>query len=249
MDNKYCCYGIGFLFAGVLLYGFWNIGDAIRDRLYSHSISTSGVAEKIVKSDIVEVKLVIKNKNEDFAKLYEKRMADKAKVLEFLGICGIDQSEIISITAKTENMGEKEDRTGQTVIVSNQEKYFSSEDIIFLKTSKFESIDKLKDEIMKMSAEGIIVSYKCKYKILNLDNLRKDLTGKAVEKAKENAMLVLTPLNKRIKGVDSVHTSEYDTQVMNETQNSAWSSWERDGNISSLMKKVEQRVNVSFTYE
>ena len=37
--------------------------------------------------------------------------------------------------------------------------------------------------------------------------------------------------------------------IMNETQNNTWSSWERDGNNSSLMKKVEQTVRAEFVYE
>ena len=126
--------------SAVLLVGFFIISDAIRNRGKTDFVLVEGVAEKKVKSDIVEVKIAIKNKNEDLSKLYEKRMVDKQKVLDFLKKCGIEQGDIVSITAKTENLGEKEGDGWIATAISNQEKYFSSEDTILIKTNNFDRV-------------------------------------------------------------------------------------------------------------
>lgn len=234
--------------SAVLLIGFLIMSDAIRNRGQTKLVSVEGTAERKVKSDIVEIKIAIKNKNEDLAKLYEKRMADKQKVMDFLKMCGIKQAEIVSVTAKTENLGEKEGSWGIATAISNQEKYFSSEDTIFIKTNNFDNVEKLKNEILLLAAEGIVISYKCKYKILDLQNIRAELLTEAAKKAEQNAEILLKPFGKKIKKIQHIDGS-WHMNIMNETQNSTWSSWERDGNNSSLMKKVEQTVRAEFVYE
>lgn len=240
---KICCV----IISAVLLIGFWIISDAIRSGEKSEHIFVVGTAERKIKSDIVEVKIAIKNKNEDLSKLYEKRMADKQKVLDFLKMCGIEQTEIVSITAKTENLGEKEGSWGITTTISNQEKYFSSEDTIFIKTNNFDNVDKLKNEILLLAAEGLVISYKCKYKILDIQNIKTELLAEAVKNAEKDAKILLKPFGKKIKKIHNID-SRWDMDIMNETQNSAWSSWEKDGNNSSLMKKAKQRVLAEFVY-
>ena len=231
--------------SAVLLVGFFIISDAIRNRGKTDFVLVEGVAEKKVKSDIVEVKIAIKNKNEDLSKLYEKRMVDKQKVLDFLKKCGIEQGDIVSITAKTENLGEKEGDGWIATAISNQEKYFSSEDTILIKTNNFDNIEKMKNEIFQLAAEKIVISYKCNYKILDLQNIRAELLVEAAKKAEKNAEILLKSFGKKIKKIQNIDGS-WSMNVMNETQNN---SWEKDDNNSSLMKKVEQTVRAEFVYE
>ena len=247
MDNslKLGC-TVGLVVAISIVSGLWCVGKAIKTQTQIENVSTSGSAEKKIKSDIVEVKLTIKNKNEDLNKLYEKRIADRKNVTEFLKSCGINKEDIISLTAKSENLGEREGSWGQ-LIVSNQEKYFSTEDTLFIKTKNFEAVDKMKDGIMQLAGKGIIISYKCKYKILDLKSLRTELVAEAVKDAEENAKNLVRPFGKKIKNVYQIYDNGM--EVMNETQNSTWSSWERDGDHSSLMKKVSMRVHASFTFK
>ena len=237
---------VGLVVAISIASGLWCVGKAIKTQNQIENVSTSGTAEKKIKSDIVEVKLTIKNKNEDLNKLYEKRIADRKNVTEFLESCGINREDIVSLTAKSENLGEREGSWGQ-LIVSNQEKYFSTEDTLFIKTKNFEAVDKMKDGIMQLAGKGIIISYKCKYKILDLKSIRTELVAEAVKDAEENAKNLVRPFHKKIKSVYQIYDNGM--EVMNETQNSTWSSWERDGDHSSLMKKVSMRVNASFTFK
>ena len=51
--------------SAVLLIGFLIMSDAIRNRGQTKLVSVEGTAERKVKSDIVEIKIAIKNKNED----------------------------------------------------------------------------------------------------------------------------------------------------------------------------------------
>lgn len=240
---------VGLFVSLVFLYGFKTVSRAIRSNGQRISISTSGSAEKMVKSDIVEVKIVIKNKDEDFSKLNEKRIADKQQVLDFLKTCGLDEKDIISVNIKTENRGERENAWGG-VKISHKEQAFAAEDTIFIRTKNFESVDKMKNQIMQLASKGLIISYNCIYKILNLDSVKAELMAEAAKNAEKDAKVLLAPFNKKVKKVLSIHGSS-EPSIMEETAGSSWETYypySIDGE-SSLMKKVKLSVSANFSYE
>lgn len=235
---------VGLFVSLVFLYGFKTISKAIKHSGYPINISTTGSAEKIVKSDIVEMNIVIKNKDEDFAKLNEKRIADKQQVLDFLKTCGLDEKDVISMNMKTENRGEREGVLG-LVKISHKEQAFASEDTVFIRTKNFESVDNIKNQIMQLASKGLIVSYKCVYKILNLENIREELMKEAAKNAEKDANILLSPFNKKVKKIHSISSYSSDTKIMEETSFSVWQS----SGESTLMKKVKQNVSIDFSYE
>ncbi|MBO4405318.1 MAG: SIMPL domain-containing protein [Alphaproteobacteria bacterium] len=235
---------VGLFVSVVFLWGFKTISKAIKSTSQHISISTSGSAEKIVKSDIVEVKIAIKNKDEDFSKLNEKRIADKQQVLDFLRTCGLDERDIVSINIKTENRGERQNSWGG-IKISHKEQAFAAEDTIFIRTKNFESIDNMKKQIMQLASKGLIISYDCVYKILDLEKIKAELMKEAAKNAERDANVLLSPFNKKVKKLLSIYGSS-SPDVMDET---AEHSWQSNNGESSLMKKVKQKVAASFSYE
>lgn len=230
---------VGLFVSVVFLWGFKTISNAIKSTGQRISISTSGSAEKIVKADIVEAKIVIKNKDEDFSKLNEKRISDKQQVLDFLKTCGLDEKDVISVKIKTENRGERENAWGG-IKISHKEQAFAAEDTIFIRTKNFESIDNMKKQIMQLASKGLIISYKCVYKILDLEKIKAELMKEAAKNAEKDANVLLSPFNKKVKKLLLIYGSS-EPSVMNETGQS-------DGE-SSMMKKVRQKVSAAFSYE
>lgn len=238
---------VGLFVSLVFLYGFRTVSRAIKHSSQHISISTSGSAERIVKSDIAELKIVIKNKDEDFSKLNEKRIADKQQVLDFLKTCGLDEKDIISVNIKTENRGERENAWGG-VKISHKEQAFAAEDTVFIRTKNFESVDNIKNQIMQLASKGLIVSYSCVYKILNLENIKIELMKEAAKNAEKDAQVLLAPFNKKVKKVLSISSSSVPS-VMEETAGSEWESYYSTRGESSLMKKVKLSVSADFSYE
>lgn len=238
---------VGLFVSVVFLWGFKTISKAIKSTSHSISISTSGSAEKIVKSDIVEVTIAIKNKDENFSKLNEKRVADKQQVLDFLKTCGLDEKDIVSVNIKTENRGERQNGWGG-IKISHKEQAFAAEDTIFIRTKNFESINNMKNQIMQLSSKGLIISYNCIYKILDLEKIKTELMKTAAKNAEKDANVLLSPFNKKVKKLISIRSSSEPT-VMEETANSSWESLLERNRESSLMKKVKQRVTADFSYE
>lgn len=234
---------VGLFVSLVFLYGFKTISRAIKSNGQPINISISGSAEKTVKADIAEVKIVIKNKDENFSKLYDKRVADKQKVLDFLKTCGLDEKDVISVTVKSENRGERANSWGG-VKISHKEKAYSAEDTIFIRTKNFESVDNIKNQIIHLASKGIIVSYECIYKILNLEDIKAELLADAAKNSEKNANILLAPFNKKVKKLLSIHNHSSDLSVKEETAVSRWESTE-----SSPTKKVKMSVSASFSYE
>ncbi len=238
---------VGLFVSLVFLYGFRTVSRAIKHSNQHVSISTSGSAEKIVKSDIAELKIVIKNKDEDFSKLNQKRIADKQQVLDFLKTCGLDEKDIISVNIKTENRGERENAWGG-VKISHKEQAFAAEDTVFIRTKNFESVDNIKNQIMQLASKGLIVSYNCTYKILNLDGVKAELMMEAAKNAEKDAQVLLAPFNKKVKKVISISNIS-DPLVREETSDNSSDIYYSIGEESTLMKKIKLSVSADFSYE
>ncbi len=230
---------VGLFVSLVFLYGFKTVSKAIRYSNQLVSVTTRGSSEKIVKSDIAELRIFIKNKDESFSKLNEKRVADKQTVLDFLKTCGLDEKDVISVTIKSENKGEKGPK------ISHKEQNFGSEDTVSIRTKNFEAVDKIKNQIMELAAKGVVASYKCVYKILNLDSIKYTLMAEAAKNAEKEANALLAPFKKRVKRVISLHSYSSEPSVMNETSDYKWDS----SGENSLMKKVKMDVSANFSYE
>ena len=228
---------VGLFISLVFLYGFKTISRAIKNSGQHISISTTGSAEKAVRADIAEVKIVVNNKDEDFSKLYNKRVADKQKVLDFLKTCGIDDEDVVSVNINSRNKGEKGAK------ISHQEKYFASEDTIFIRTKNFDGVENLKNQIIQLASQGVIASYKCVYKILNLEDIKAELMADAAKNSEKNANILLAPFNKKVKKLLSIHNYS-NLSVKEETAISRWETTE-----SSPTKKVKVNVSASFSYE
>lgn len=234
---------VGLFVSVVFLWGFKTISKAIKSSNQHISISTSGSAEKTVRADLAEMKITVKNKDEDFSKLYAKRVADKQKVLDFLKTCGLDEKDVISVTVKSENRGERENSWGG-VKISHQEKAYAAEDTIFIRTKNFESVDNIKNQIIQLASNGVIASYECIYKILNLEDIKAELMANAAKNAEKDANTMLAPFNKKVKKLLSIHNYSSNLSVKEETAVSRWESTE-----SSPMKRVKMSVSASFSYE
>ena len=236
----------GIIASVIFIFGFRNLSQAIKNVNHKRCVEAFGTAEKKVKSDIAELKINIKNKSESFENLYRKRVEDKQKVIDFIKGCGITDKEIISITVKSDNKGEKENEWGGTT-TSNQETYYSSEDSILIRTTDFDKIEKIKNQIIQLAAKDVIVSYKYKYKILEPERLRAEMMTLAVKNARANAEALVQPLNKTIKDVNRISCNKYDMSIIKETQNDRYSSSDNDND--TINKKVRVDVTAEFSLQ
>ena len=229
---------IAFVIAGGLLW-FGNFSIS-RFSLSKDLIEVKGLSERVVKSDIAEISIKIENKNQDLTALYEKRTADKAKVMEFLKKFDITEADIASINTETneERFSDYEKK--------NTEKYFKAIDTIFIKTTNLEQVNELKSDIVNLSSENVLVTCDCSYKFTNFQALKLDMINEASKNAKESAMSFISPYGKHIKDVAYLKQGEVTIRAENEFEDvGSWETKEK----TSMKKRVRLVVRAGFTHD
>ncbi len=229
-----------------ILFGFSNLSRSLKSIRHPNQIEVNGYAKRIVSSDLLEIMITINNKEEDIKKLNNKRKEDIKKLLVFLKEMGINENEISFVYNKAENKGESTTNYG-TTNYSNQEKYYSSRDIILIKTKNLEVFPKFKKQINKLSNEGIVIAYEYQYKLTNIEKVKKELLDIAMQDAKNSAKQISTFFGKTIKEVRNI--KDWGTvSIENETANNDW--WNDISSKSSSKKKqIKLSIQVIFEYE
>lgn len=201
-------------------------------------IVVKGLSEKIVRSDIGEIVVTIRNQNEKIPELYKKQTADRKRVMEILKQQNIAESEIVDSSSDM-SMVEKENSKKQLLT-----RYFKAEDTIIVSTKDLDKIGKLKAGLMTLPLEGIYVTYTYQYKLTNFPNIKLEMMKEAGENTLQNARAFVSSINGCSVGpVAYLRQGEIEiTAVTDSASIDYWSSSEK----TSVYKKLRLVVHAGY---
>lgn len=226
---------------GMLGFGKFSFHDL---RPNTDLIEVKGLSEKIVNSDIAEIKITIKNDNTDISALYQKSKEDKEKVIAYLKQAGFE-SDIYKFDFTTNSY---EDHIYEDGKVISKEKRFSSFDYIFLKTTKFDQIENLKTKLAEFGIEKILISFDCTYKLLDFKGLRLSMLAEAAQNAKDSARAFVKNFNGVITNL--VYLRQGEITITSDTESEQSNRWESMGSEkASFRKKLRLIVRAGFKHK
>lgn len=233
---------LGALGSIVFVGGFWWLGSSISSLKRGNTVDVTGVAEKIISMDSVELQITINNKGENIVDLYKKRVNDRNKVLKFIKDCGInEQTDVIEMT--TINSPQGEVKQGSWLQISRDQN-FSSEDKIKIRSKNIAAAKNITSTIDDLSSEDMTVTAKSKYYMEDKDAFRDELLKKAVKDAKGVAETIVGALGKKITRVDRIRFSQIDFNPI--SGDSRYYDPDAD---NSPIRKATAHVNASFAHD
>ncbi len=224
---------------GLASFGYLKHSD---DRL----VEVKGLSEKTVRADIGDMSISISNSSyANLEDLYKKRVSDKEKVINFLKNQGITDDEIVNFAMNTSDYNEEDKTTSASGITTvDRKKFFRSDDTISIRTSQLEKIGKIKSEIVKLSSEGVLLTYNYSYKLTNFINVKLEMMKEASQNALENAKAFVEPQGVNIGRVAYLRQGEITIRAEDESENvSSWDSQESQ----SANKKLRLVIRAGFT--
>ncbi len=224
---------------GLASFGYIKHSD---DRL----VEVKGLSEKTVRADIGDMSISISNSGYvNLEDLYKKRVSDKEKVINFLKNQGITDDEIVNFFMNTSDYNEENKTTSASGIITiDRKKFFRSDDTISIRTTQLEKIGKIKSEIVKLSSEGVLLTYNYSYKLTNFINVKLEMMKEASQNALENAKAFVEPQGVNIGRVAYLRQGEITIRAEDESENvSSWDSQESQ----SANKKLRLVIRAGFT--
>lgn len=224
---------------GLASFGYVKYSD---DRL----VEVKGLSEKTVRADIGDMSISISNSGyANLEDLYKKRVSDKEKVINFLKNQGITDDEIVNFSMNTSDYNEEDKTTSASGITTvDRKKFFRSDDTISIRTTQLEKIGKIKSEIVKLSSEGVLLTYNYSYKLTNFINVKLKMMKEASQNALENAKAFVEPQGVNIGRVAYLRQGEITIRAEDESENvSSWDSQESQ----SANKKLRLVIRAGFT--
>jgi hypothetical protein len=231
--------------SGIIAFGLTGLGYFASKNIKADSqlVEVKGLSEKIVKSDMGDVIITISNSSENLDELYKKRILDKQKVMEFLTKSGVIPEEIADISMETNEYEEEDKSSLSDLITIKKRKLFKATDKLFVRTSDLDKIDKIKEDIVKLSSEGVFVSYKYTYQLTNFTDIKMQMMREASENARKNAEAFIEPHNKGIGKVIYLKQGEITIRAENEAEDTdRWDTKEK----TSVYKKLRLIVRAGF---
>jgi hypothetical protein len=207
-------------------------------------IEVRGLSERVIKSDIADASIVIVNHNDNLEKLYEKRLADKVRVLGFLKESGFSEVEVIGFTMDTREREEEDSVTADGVTTKTKKRYFSSEDVVNVRTKNLEKVERIKSDLLKLLSEGIFVKCDYSYKLTSFQNIKLEMMKEASENAKKSAEAFVAPLGKKIG--DVVYMRQGEIAINGEDEREGIDSW-YSKESTSKNKKLRLVVKAGFS--
>lgn len=233
-------------FGGIIALGL--IGFGYVKSFDNKLIEVKGLSEKTVRADMGDMSINISNSGySNLEDLYKKRVSDKEKVLNFLKEKGITDDEIVSFSMNTSDYSE-EDKTvsASGITTTDRKRLFRSDDCINVKTTRLEKIEKLKAEIVKLSSEGVLLTYKYVYSLTNFVNVKLEMMKEAAQNALKSARAFVDSQNVEIEDVVYLRQGEITISAENESENvNSWESQERQ----SVNKKLRLVIRAGFTHK
>lgn len=230
-----------FVTIGMLGFGYFSFPSLRSQR---DLIEVKGLSEKIVDSDIAEIRLSVSNNNEDLHTIYNKKEKEREKIINCLKQLKFDSD----IYKSDFSVYEQDNRIYEDGKIIRVEKNFHSTNDIYLRTSQFDKIDALKSELSKLGAEGIFVSIDCVYKLTNFKSLRLDMLSEASKNAQESANAFVKNYNEKVTKLVYLRQGEITISSDVESADSS-NSWTQDKEEKqSRKKRVRLVVRAGFKH-
>jgi hypothetical protein len=239
---KYTC----LICSGIVAFGLTGLGYFASKNIGASSqlIEVKGLSEKVVKADMGDVVITISNSGGNLEELYKKRIDDKQKVMDFLTKSGVIPEEIADISMETNEYEEEDKSSLSDLITIKKRKLFKASDKLSIHTSDLDKIDKIKEDIVKLSSEGVLVSYNYAYQLTNFADIKMQMMTEASENARKNAEAFIEPHRKSIGKVVYLKQGEITIRAENEAEDTdRWSSKEK----TSVYKKLRLVVRAGFS--
>ncbi|MDR0555962.1 MAG: SIMPL domain-containing protein [Holosporaceae bacterium] len=227
---------------GLVGFGFFSF-KSFRD--YGELVEVKGLSEKVVRADVGDVCIVISDRNSSLEELYKKRTLDKDKVIAFLKGVGVTGEEIVNCSMNTteECWNDEMKKAGYSETAAKKQRYFKSEDKINVRTKDLDKVNKIKEELVKLSSEGTFITYSYSYQLTNFSDIKIEMMRDASENAKKNAEAFIVPHNQKIGKVVYLRQGEITIRAESEDEDTnRWESCEK----TSINKKLRLIVRAGF---
>jgi len=219
--------------------------SCIHSKKQNYVVTTvKGLSEKIIKSDVGTVKILISCSEKDTNKLFEKRQHGKNAVYEFLKKHGFSEDSISNIDYSTWKNTQREFSQEEKVI--KEIDVFCSNDNIYINSK---DVDKLKrmcldqDELLTLSQEGINISFYQEYKVSDFSAVKMALLKDASENAKKSAQALLEPNGQT---VDKIAYINQGAVVITSPESGSESTYD-SSECSSIYKKFRLVVQAGYS--
>jgi hypothetical protein len=208
-------------------------------------IEVKGLSEKVVRADIGDISITISNKCDNLEELYNKRMLDRAKIIKFIKSHGIGDEEIMNSSADTEECNDEDKTTdAQGSVTTKKYKYFKSTDKVTIRSKDLAKLNKVKEEIVKLSAEGILINFHYSYRLTNFADIKLAMMREASENAKKNAEACLDSQEQKIGNIVYLRQGEITIRAEDESEDTdSWNSTEK----TSMNKRLRLIVRAGFS--
>lgn len=248
MKDKFgvVCFTIGTLIAsGIIATGLASLGYL--KTLDNRIIEVKGLSEKTVRADVGEISITFSNNNySNLEELYQKRMADKEKVMNFLKEEGVTDDEIVNYSMDTSDYSEvNKSASSDGTIKTDRQVFFRSHDTLSVKTSQLEKIAKIKMDISQLSAAGILLTYKFSYNLTNFIRIKLEMMKEASENALENAKKFVEPYDDLDIG-DVMYLRQGEVTIRADDENESVSGWD-SRESKSINKKIRLVVRAGYS--
>jgi hypothetical protein len=233
--------GVVIISIGMAGFGYFSF-----DKLKSNHdlIEVRGLSERVVRSDVADASIVIVNRSDSLEKLYEKRLADKTRVIGFLKGNGFLEAEIIGFTMDTRENEEEDSVTADGVTTKTKKRFFSSEDVVNVRTKNLEKVERIKSDLLKLLSENIFVKCDYSYKLTSFQDIKLEMMKEASENAKKSAESFVAPLGKKIGEVAYLRQGEI--AINGEDEREGIDSW-YSKESTSKNKKLRLVVKAGFS--
>jgi hypothetical protein len=152
--------------------------------------------------------------------------------------------EIVDVSMETKEYDEEDKSSLSDLITVKKRKCFRAEDKLSVRTSDFDKIDKIRENIIGLSSEGVFVTYKYAYQLTNFAEIKMQMMREASENARKNAEAFIEPQKQSIGKAVYLRQGEITIRAENEAEDTnQWESKEK----TSIYKKLRLIVRAGFS--
>ncbi|MDR0677065.1 MAG: SIMPL domain-containing protein [Holosporaceae bacterium] len=234
-----------FLGALVISFGLIGFGYFSSKKIgrVAELVEVKGLSEKVVRADVGDIHIGISNSDTDLEELYKKRVADKAKVMEFLKNHGVIDEEIVNFSMETDEKQEEDKVTSSGVTTTKKQKYYIANDKFTVRSKDLSKIKNIKEDMVKLLSEGVFINYTYSYRLTSFADVKMEMMKEASENAKKNAEAFIKPQGIAIGKVIYLRQGEITIRGEDETENvESWNSKES----TSINKRLRLVVRAGF---
>lgn len=212
----------------------------LSNTIKKETISVTGSAYKLVKSDIAVLKIAIKTKNYQKSVAYNTIKKQIPIVKDYLINEGIKEEEITLLTPNNYASYKYETKNGYS---SNVFDGYNFEQIIEIKSNNVDKIKELAISAQNLLDKGVDVNVNSpEYYYSKLGEIKITLLKEASEDAKQRAKGMLSATNNSVGKISSVRMGVFQITPANSTEVSDYGM----NDTSSIEKKVTAVANVVF---